>query len=134
MYTWIFWWQPTIFLMLFSCFIALWKHTCRPNRLHVLSELFNKYYSIPKLYNIICIWACLEWQELWMLGILGSILNHAMGWIFLWHSLTAHHPWTWMLICWASFLTSYSSVWGIWGSKSTNCMIQPCPQVPSTIK
>ena len=34
--------QPHYWLTSFSCFIALWKHTCRPIKTHVLSKLFYK--------------------------------------------------------------------------------------------
>ena len=34
--------EPTILLTSFSCFIVLWKHTCRPIKTHVLSKLFYK--------------------------------------------------------------------------------------------
>ena len=35
--------ELTILLSSFSCFIALWKHTCRPIKAHILSKLFYKF-------------------------------------------------------------------------------------------
>ena len=38
--------EATLSLTSFSWFIALWKHTCRPIKMHVLSKLFyNTYYN-----------------------------------------------------------------------------------------
>ena len=34
--------ESIISLTSFSCFIAQWKHTCRPIKTHVLSKLFDK--------------------------------------------------------------------------------------------
>ena len=34
--------EPTILLTSFSCFIELWKHSCKPIKTHVLSKLFYK--------------------------------------------------------------------------------------------
>ena len=40
--------SQTILLTPFSCFIALWKHTCWPIKTHVQSKLFYKTIWLPK--------------------------------------------------------------------------------------
>ena len=41
--------SQTTLLTSFSCFIVLWKHTCRPIKTHVLSKLFYNYYLFTYL-------------------------------------------------------------------------------------
>ena len=44
--------SQTTLLTSFSCFIALWKHTCRPIKTHVLSKLFyNRRYGNFNIIN-----------------------------------------------------------------------------------
>ena len=38
------WDSQNTLLKPFSCFIGLWKHTCRPIKTHVLSKLFYNYF------------------------------------------------------------------------------------------
>ena len=39
------WDRQTTLLTPFSCFIALWKHTCKPIKTHIQSKLFHKHLS-----------------------------------------------------------------------------------------
>ena len=73
--------SQTTFLTSFSCFVALWKHTCWPIKTHKLSTLFYKYYWFDimwyscfelRLFNGITVLqcACLSWNNMGLASLL----------------------------------------------------------------
>ena len=83
--------SQTKLLTPFSCFISLWKHTCRPIKTHVLSKLLYKYNLKIKVK---------KWSELWTIYLSPCLLTRSDLRKVAHRLLTGGRTWEGVLIIW----------------------------------